>query len=72
MSRQGGNTSTEIITTYQKLRKLAAISGSDSSARFLLRLTPREWPEPSLEMDRLAPDVPLRWRVGREDLDLEA
>lgn len=62
--------------SYQKFRKLA-ISNSLSSS--LLREWEREcefeveceWPEPSLEMDRLTLEVPRRCRTGREDLGLE-
>lgn len=71
MTLQGTTSRDKVLSrmTYQKLRKLAAISGSVSSSLVRLRLTPRE---PSLEMDKLTPEVPLRCRTGREGLDLEA
>lgn len=74
MTLQGTTSRDKVLSrvTYQKLRKLAAISRSVSSSRVRLRLVPREWPEPSLEMDKLAPEVPLRCTTGREDLDLKA
>lgn len=54
---------------YQKFRKLAAISNSVISSDLL---APLACPEPSLEMDKLTAEVPLRCIAGREDLVLEA
>lgn len=57
------------LITYQKFKKLA-MSNSISSVDVGGLLAPF-CPEPSLEIETLAPDVPRRCKAGRVDLDLE-
>lgn len=58
------------LITYQKFKKLA-MSNSISSVDVGGLLAPF-CPEPNLEIETLAPDVPRRCKAGRVDLDLEA